>query len=249
VLLLRRPQSSLTPTSQTQLDLSGRFTQAYPAYPSPLPLLSLAPAQVASLRGNLSRRRSSYPPTTPLTTTWSTGTPNAKSSKVFDPLPSFGTELSSDMATGWEGLLDFGTTPEPQKDEKILDPKATIAQVMARAKSEPGEAKMSKIHMHMNPGRIAQVATDLAWKTILGSVIEIESVGEVGVCRVLQEVWKRGGGETVSCGQYSAHPRSLRKVCGRASSWRYPSHPRRPGRFASLRLPPKLPRHCSSCTI
>ena len=109
-------------------------------------------------------------------------------------------------ATGWEGLLDFGNMSErtPQRLEaQILgrdgSPKQTIAQIMARAKSEPGDAKVApKAVMHMNAGRIAQVATDLAWKTILGSVIEIESVGEVGVCRVLQEVWKRGGGETVS---------------------------------------------------
>jgi len=109
----------------------------------------------------------------------------------------------------WEGLLDFDPTPErsPVKlDASVLgrdqdqSPKPSTAQSMARAKSEPGEAKAgpSKAALHMTPGRIAQAATDLAWKTILGSVIEIESVGEVGVCRVLQEVWKRGGGDTVS---------------------------------------------------
>jgi len=71
---------------------------------------------------------------------------------------------------------------------------------MARVKLAPGEAKAGRFKavIHMDPSRIAQAATDLACKTILGSVIEIESVGEVGVCRVLQEVWKRGGGEIVS---------------------------------------------------
>lgn len=48
------------------------------------------------------------------------------------------------------------------------------------------------------PTRIAQSATDLAWKTILSSVVDVEGVGEVGVAKVLQEIWKRGGGDIVS---------------------------------------------------
>ena len=109
----------------------------------------------------------------------------------------------------WEGLLNFGSTPEPTasrtdnsvfgQDHGSHSPKSS-GQPLARAKSEPKEAQAgsSRAIMHVNTGRLAQAATDLAWKTILGSVIEIESVGEVGVSRVLQEVWKRGGGETVS---------------------------------------------------
>lgn len=52
----------------------------------------------------------------------------------------------------------------------------------------------------LSPSRIAQNATDLAWKTILASVVDVEGVGEVGVARVLHEIWKRGGGDVVSDG-------------------------------------------------
>ena len=49
-----------------------------------------------------------------------------------------------------------------------------------------------------SPGSIARLGSDLAWKTILGSVVEVEGVGEVDVTKVLIEVWRRGGGDVVS---------------------------------------------------
>lgn len=169
------------------------------AFPSPLPLLPLAPPQVASLRGHLHRRRSSYPPaTTPGSSagfTWVLGgTPSAKQTDtgadLFDPtFSSFGSEVAHDTVD-WTGLLEFDHTPN-----KLPHNPATsrIEPPVLRAKSEPREKNDSG----MNPSRIAQFGSDLAWKTILASVVEVEGVGEVGVCRVLQEVWKRGGGETV----------------------------------------------------
>jgi len=50
----------------------------------------------------------------------------------------------------------------------------------------------------MSANKIAQMGEEIAWKTILGSVVEVEAVGGVTVARLLQEVWKRGGGDTVS---------------------------------------------------
>ena len=76
--------------------------------------------------------------------------------------------------------------------------KLNLGQAMARARSEPGEQKNGgRPTVVTSPGRLAQSATDIAWKTILSSVVDVEGVGEVGVCRVLQEIWKRGGGDMV----------------------------------------------------
>lgn len=61
----------------------------------------------------------------------------------------------------------------------------------AAGPSTPREAPHS-------PGSIARFGSDLAWKTILGSVVDVEGVGEVDVTKVLIEVWRRGGGEIVS---------------------------------------------------
>ncbi|WWD03068.1 hypothetical protein V865_001113 [Kwoniella europaea PYCC6329] len=50
----------------------------------------------------------------------------------------------------------------------------------------------------VSPARIIQLGTDLAWRTALASVVEVDGVGQVTVARVLQEVWRRGGGELVT---------------------------------------------------
>ena len=55
----------------------------------------------------------------------------------------------------------------------------------------------------MSPSRIAQIGQDLAWKTILNSMVDVESVGEVSVAKLLHEVWKRGGGDLVSATEYT----------------------------------------------
>jgi hypothetical protein len=45
--------------------------------------------------------------------------------------------------------------------------------------------------------KFMKMGSDLAWKTILASQVEVEGVGQVSVSKVLQEVWKRGGGDMV----------------------------------------------------
>ncbi|WVW83995.1 hypothetical protein I302_106020 [Kwoniella bestiolae CBS 10118] len=50
----------------------------------------------------------------------------------------------------------------------------------------------------VSPARVIQLGTDLAWRTALASVVEVEGVGQVTVARILQEVWRRGGGEIVT---------------------------------------------------
>jgi hypothetical protein len=107
----------------------------------------------------------------------------------------------------WEGLLNFDlektgiSTPD-----KILpgvegqDPPA-MASVKSDPCSESGNVSANKVGFLpplASPSKIAQFGSDLAWRTILSSIVEVDGVGEIGVARVLQEVWKRGGGEVVS---------------------------------------------------
>ena len=120
----------------------------------------------------------------------------------------------------WEGLLDFDLvahrTPTKASEQSIqrsltASPPHLPVKPTFRAQSDPGSEHVNSNPKRptmtsnsrdvfsaqppsMNAGRLA----DLAWKTILNRVVDVEGVGEVGVCRVLQEVWKRGGGEAVS---------------------------------------------------
>jgi hypothetical protein len=193
---------SSQPAPRTLPDIPPRISlnRMPSTLPSPLPLVPLAPAQVASLRGQFHRRRSSYPPvTTPGSSAgfpWVLGgTPSGKTAELiaFDNA-GFGSELSNEDPLAWDALISFDQ-PNPAKlttrgSAHTHSPKTTTARAKAEVKADA---------LPMSPGRIAQFGSDLAWKTILGSVVEVEGVGEVGVCRVLLEVWKRGGGETVGC--------------------------------------------------
>ena len=49
-----------------------------------------------------------------------------------------------------------------------------------------------------DPETMARFGSDLAWKTILGSVVDVDGVGEIDVTKVMLEVWRRGGGDIVS---------------------------------------------------
>ncbi|WWC89234.1 uncharacterized protein L201_004152 [Kwoniella dendrophila CBS 6074] len=53
-------------------------------------------------------------------------------------------------------------------------------------------------HIEQNPTRVVQLGADLAWRTALASVVEVDGVGQITVARILQEVWRRGGGELVT---------------------------------------------------
>lgn len=110
---------------------------------------------------------------------------------------------------GWDTLLNFDG-PSVVKDEEdpfsIFDPTPIAGPSMSRVQSDPGSGNASSNSRGMSgagpvsleAGKLAQYG-DLAWKTILASQVEVESVGQVGVAKVLQEVWRRGGGDQVSC--------------------------------------------------
>jgi hypothetical protein len=78
--------------------------------------------------------------------------------------------------------LPVPTFPLKPRSQKLYQPRANIL-----------DASFA-----LSPSRIAQSAMDLAWRTILASVVNVEGVGDVGVATVLHEIWKRGGGDTVS---------------------------------------------------
>jgi len=197
-----------------------------PSHP-PLPLLPLASAQVTSSRtGALLRRRLSVPPAAPPSNPynvfpWSTGEPPQYQLPQFDTqlgnLPGYGTELERGMSwtdglTCWEGLLDLdqhpksatpGKIPPTSEDPDLVDPHQSHPPTRTRSaplvdtRSKAEHTSSRHLLQDMLPTDIAQFGSDLAWKTIMGSVVDVAGVGEVGVARVLQEVWKRGGGDAV----------------------------------------------------
>lgn len=119
---------------------------------------------------------------------------------------------------GWDTLLNF------DGDSKEVNPFATpvastsspaVGGGMARVSSDPGrnrrsvsgpvrEGTGSRAEMaaagpaSLERGRAAPMGSDLAWRTILASQVDVDGVGHIGVARVLQEVWRKGGGDSVS---------------------------------------------------
>lgn len=86
----------------------------------------------------------------------------------------------------WESLLNF--TPGTPCDNPFEN-----KDIFKFSFSEAGPSTSA-----LSSNKIAQMGDEIAWKTILGSVVEVEAVGGVTVARLLQEVWKRGGGDAVS---------------------------------------------------
>ncbi|KAK8864486.1 hypothetical protein IAR55_001736 [Kwoniella newhampshirensis] len=199
-----------------------------------LPLLTLVPPQVTSLRGSLSRRRSSYPPSqSPGGSSnmfpWVMGgTPNANGYDFgagIESLSGFGHEVNAAGGSGWtpgtgawDALLSFDTEPKPSPNKVPTSnlataeplngsPEASMSAV-PRAQSDPLSipsaaptpyASMSALQPpSFTPARIVQLGADLAWKTALASVVEVDGVGQVALSRILQEIWKRGGGDVIT---------------------------------------------------
>lgn len=106
--------------------------------------------------------------------------------------------------TSWESLLnlDGKFTPASPRDNPLSPAPAPSSRKMggsllpdAGPSSRPF---LGNLPPSLSPSRIAQIGQDIAWKTILASMVEVEGVGEVGVAKLLHEVWKRGGGDLVS---------------------------------------------------
>ncbi|RSH94140.1 hypothetical protein EHS25_003943 [Saitozyma podzolica] len=117
------------------------------------------------------------------------GTPTAETNGGFDPFPDDEGDASG-----------AASTPNKRKSP------AAVGVPIARGRSDPGSAgtvggesklaaAVAALPNLASPRKVAQFGSDLAWRTILSSVVEVDGVGELGVARVLQEVWKRGGGD------------------------------------------------------
>ena len=187
------------------------------------------------------------------------------------------TAISWGETPGSTSLLTFDETPRatPCKLESLHTPaldrsltgsprKSHCAQHMYRIKSAPDmqttttprQAPPKLLQKSAQKAtRLAQLGSDVPWKTILSSVVEVENVGEISVARVLQEVWKRGGGEVVSSlrpfYRIDAHNRSHRNASGPVWSCLSPcfrTPPRMPQTTAHRRLQPLLQWHCRSYT-
>ncbi|WWD17216.1 hypothetical protein CI109_101654 [Kwoniella shandongensis] len=221
--------ASATPTATSHHPLAQPPISASTG-PSPsLPLLSLAPPKVTSLRGALSRRRSSYPPAhTPggnsnITPWVMCGTPTTNGYDLnLDQYSGFGSEVNGGNGGGtgwtpgtgaWEALLNFDTEAKlspskgPSSNLATAEPlgssptgsTSTLAKGQSPASAPTPYASISALQPpSFTPARIVQLGADLAWKTALASVVEVEGVGQVALSRILQEIWKRGGGDVIT---------------------------------------------------
>ncbi|WVF71262.1 hypothetical protein IAT40_006065 [Kwoniella sp. CBS 6097] len=92
---------------------------------------------------------------------------------------------------------------DPISDHHIFsNPIDSGAQVSVEATTPTGSSSTSSATNlqppQQGPARVIQFGADLAWRTALASVVEVDGVGQVTVASVLQEVWRRGGGELVT---------------------------------------------------
>ena len=142
--------------------------------------------------------------------------------------PNFADEISAIADTdwarssgGWEGLIDFSgdNAWSPSRGAKpCSSPSSPVAQPMSRARSDPtGEQDFPPPQVSrpnafasssrddfvvpqfpLTPGKKVSCSSDSTWKTVLSSLVMVEGVGEMSVARVLQELWRHGGGDIVS---------------------------------------------------
>ncbi|ORX35785.1 hypothetical protein BD324DRAFT_657237 [Kockovaella imperatae] len=210
-------------SSSSSLPSSSRVTSplAYTSViDSPLlPFIPLAAPQIGNIRAGLKRRRSSFPPAAIPGSSlaheypWVVGgTPAGKTFhhdikadwNVPLPVPNLAPETVNSNVPTFSSLLHFDPTPLHTPTNllsSLLFPtvqSADSANVMVPiADSSVGGPSTPK-DTPRSPGTIARFGADLAWKTILGSVVEVEGVGEIEVTKVMLEVWRRGGGDVVT---------------------------------------------------
>jgi hypothetical protein len=100
----------------------------------------------------------------------------------------------------WEALLNF--TPGSPRDDPFENKN------IFKMNSDSGPSSRA-----LSGNKIAQMGEEMAWKTILGTVVDVEAVGGVPVAKLLQEIWKRGGGDTVSTSPYNNADSQVTNQC------------------------------------
>ncbi|BEI85478.1 hypothetical protein CcaverHIS002_0508790 [Cutaneotrichosporon cavernicola] len=169
--------------------------------PSPLPIVYAPPAQVAAMRRGLHSRRSSFPPGVGSSVTGANsypwvvgGTPPA--SRVvphpLDALSGYGNEIgpytnSVSSPAAWESLLDF--------DNIETSVKSNPFEVASTIEGDPIAAspRNKLLTPKKGVGLERTVSSSEAWRLAVNRAVDVEGVGQVGVARILSEVWKRGG--------------------------------------------------------
>lgn len=117
--------------------------------------------------------------------------------------PSESQQQQQQSQQSWESLLNLDNcfTPVSARDNPLSPKLPSSRKMNYEQMSQVGSSSRPILNgptPSMSPSRIAQIGQDLAWKTILNSMVDVESVGEVSVAKLLHEVWKRGGGDLVS---------------------------------------------------
>lgn len=107
---------------------------------------------------------------------------------------------------GWDTLLSFDASGAPIQQPQHGGPASAsspdMSHIMTRNRSDPGSASYTVSGQlpripEGSPSKLAQMGSEMVWKTILASQVEVEGVGQVAVSKVLREVWQRGGGDIV----------------------------------------------------
>ncbi|WWC62057.1 uncharacterized protein I303_104646 [Kwoniella dejecticola CBS 10117] len=89
--------------------------------------------------------------------------------------------------------------PAPRaKSDPLSDNNSAQPEYAPFTPQQHGSHPLALPPANMIPSRVIQLGTDLAWRTALASVVEVDGVGQVTVAKVLQEVWRRGGGVLVT---------------------------------------------------
>ena len=193
----------------------------------PRPSARMAPLRSSLPRRRSSLPPASSLSTTPNSSPWVSGDlagPYAADMAKGDKFAGLADEMSAMAGAewttdtgGWEALLDFGGDSNRAESKAgtglafdRIFPEPPFPQPMSRSRSDPaGEPRpphpanvnrssSGTAVASLSPDQLAQFSADLAWKTILSSIVEVEGVGETSVARVLQEIWQRGGGDAVS---------------------------------------------------
>lgn len=132
----------------------------------------------------------------------------ASTSQFFAEL--FGVPMWN-QPVGWDTLLSFDAAAAvaQQLPSSALPagpasaPSPAMSHTMMRVRSDessdsyPLNRAGLPLIPEAGPSKLAHMGSEMVWKTILASQVEVEGVGQVPVCKVLQEVWQRGGGDIV----------------------------------------------------
>ena len=86
------------------------------------------------------------------------------------------------------------TRSDPTGEQELLP--SPLSRPNAFASSSREEFALPQLPS--SPGKKASCSSDSTWRTILSSQVVVEGVGEMSVARVLQELWRHGGGDVVS---------------------------------------------------